>query len=140
MKKVFALFSAILFSVTFAAAQSISFESLTIDYGKIEKAADGHREFKFTNTGTAPLVIESAQGSCGCTVPTFPKEPIMPGASNVIKVKYDTNRVGQFTKNVTLTTNDADASKKTVVLTIKGEVKDVTVTTAPAVIEPAKGQ
>ena len=62
----------------------------------------------------------SATGSCGCTVPDAPKEPIAPGAKAVIKVKYDTNRVGPFTKTVTVTSN-ASATPKT--LTIKGDVK-----------------
>jgi hypothetical protein len=86
-------------------AQEIKFEALEINYGDIEKGADGVRNFKFTNTGAAPLIISNAQGSCGCTVPTYPKEPIMPGESAEIKVKYDTNRIGAFTKYVTLTTN-----------------------------------
>ena len=123
MKTLLALFSAILFSVSFAAAQNIDFGGkLEMDYGSIEKGANGIREFKFTNKGTAPLIIQDAKGSCGCTVPSFPKEPIMPGASNVIKVKYDTNRVGPFTKYVTLTTNDP--SNAEVRLKIFGDVKD----------------
>jgi len=97
----------------------IVFEEETIDYGKIPHNADGKREFKFVNNGNKPLVISNAQGSCGCTVPTFPKDPIAPGASAVIGVKYDTNRVGVFTKTVTLTTNVSDTPK---VLTIKGEI------------------
>ncbi len=105
-------------------AQEITFKTKEIDYGKIEKSANGVREFKFTNTGTAPLVISDAKGSCGCTVPTFPKEPIMPGESNVIKVKYDTYRVGAFTKYVTLTSNAQNEG--TTRLTIKGEVMEKT--------------
>jgi len=97
----------------------IVFEEETIDYGKIAHNADGKREFRFVNNGNKPLVISNAQGSCGCTVPTFPKDPIAPGASGVIGVKYDTNRVGGFTKTVTLTTNASDTPK---ILTIKGEV------------------
>ncbi len=96
------------------------FENETIDYGTIEQNADGQREFAFTNNGDKPLIIMSATGSCGCTVPDAPKEPIAPGAKAVIKVKYDTNRVGPFTKTVTVTSN-ASATPKT--LTIKGEVK-----------------
>ncbi len=100
------LFAAFLFVGKITAfAQDIEFETLEINYGSIEKGANGVREFKFTNTGSAPLIISNAQGSCGCTVPTWPKEPIMPGQSNVIKVNYDTQRVGAFTKYVTLTTN-----------------------------------
>jgi len=97
----------------------ILFETETMDYGTIAKNADGKREFVFTNNGNKPLIISSAQGSCGCTVPTYPKEPIMPGAKAVIGVKYDTTRVGAFTKTVTLTTNAAEPSK---ILTIKGTV------------------
>jgi hypothetical protein len=97
----------------------IVFESETIDYGTIQHNADGKREFVFTNNGDKPLVITNAQGSCGCTVPTWPKEPIAPGAKGVIGVKYATDRVGAFTKTVTLTTNATVPSK---VLTIKGNV------------------
>ena len=64
-------------------------------------------------------MIKNAKGSCGCTVPTWPREPIMPGETSKIGVKYATNRVGKFTKTITLTTN---ASKKPAILTIKGEV------------------
>lgn len=97
----------------------IIFESETIDYGTINKNANGVRDFVFTNNGNKPLLITNAQGSCGCTVPTYPKEPIAPGAQGKISVKYDTNRVGAFSKTVTLTTNAADPKK---VLTIKGTV------------------
>lgn len=122
MKKLFTLAVALLFSVAFASAQTIAFDNTTIDYGKITKGADGEREFKFKNTGKAPLIITEAKGSCGCTVPSYPKEPIMPGQTSAIKVKYDTQRVGQFTKYVTLTTNDpANAEVR---LTISGEVKE----------------
>lgn len=92
------------------------------DYGKIEKASTGVRFFKFSNTGTAPLVISAAKGSCGCTVPSYPKEPIMPGEAGYIKVKYDTKRVGAFTKYVTLTTNAT--SNTTTRLKITGTVED----------------
>ncbi len=98
----------------------MAFETEMIDYGLIEQNSDPLRKFKFTNTGNEPLVIKHAKGSCGCTVPSYPKEPIMPGESNVIEVRYDTKRLGKFTKRVTLTTNAVDAQK---VLTIKGEVK-----------------
>ena len=96
------------------------FVSEVIDYGTIAHNADGKREFVFTNNGNAPLIITNAQGSCGCTVPTSPKEPIAPGAKGIIGVKYDTNRIGAFTKTVTITSNAAGQDKKTV--TIKGTV------------------
>ncbi len=111
-------------------AQTIEFVSETINYGKIEKGSDGVRKFKFTNKGTAPLLIENAQGSCGCTVPTWPREPIMPGASGEISVKYDTNREGAFTKYVTLTTNVKDSNS--VRLTITGEVLPAAQPAVPA--------
>jgi hypothetical protein len=96
------------------------FENETIDYGTIPHNADGKREFTFVNNGTKPLIITNATGSCGCTVPSFPKEPIAPGAKAVIGVKYATDRVGTFTKTVTITSNaEGQASK---VLTIKGNV------------------
>ena len=96
------------------------FVTETIDYGNVAYNSDGRREFVFTNNGNKPLIITNAQGSCGCTVPTYPKEPIAPGAKGVIGVKYDTSRAGQaFTKTVTLTTNAVVPSKT---LTIKGNV------------------
>ncbi|MEZ4803656.1 MAG: DUF1573 domain-containing protein [Gelidibacter sp.] len=96
-----------------------SFETEEIDYGKIEQNADGVRVFKFTNTGEAPIVISAAKGSCGCTVPTYSKDVIKPGETGEISVKYATNRIGAFTKTVTLTSNASEPSK---VLRIKGEV------------------
>ena len=99
---------------------TIDFVSKVIDYGVIENKSDGARKFVFTNNGTEPLLIKNAKGSCGCTVPTWPREAIAPGATAEIGVNYDTKRVGKFTKTITLTTN---ADKKPVILTIKGEVQ-----------------
>jgi len=96
------------------------FENETIDYGTIAHNADGKREFVFTNNGNKPLIITNTQGSCGCTVPTSPKEPILPGAKAVIGVKYATDRIGAFTKTVTVTSNAEGMPTKT--LTIKGNV------------------
>jgi Protein of unknown function (DUF1573) len=105
MKQVIALFAFVL--VAFAAnAQTMTFDVTTVDYGTIDKGGEPLRKFKFTNTGDKPLIIESATGSCGCTVPKYPQEPILPGESNVIEVRYDTQRVGHFTKTVTLKSND----------------------------------
>ncbi|OOV20070.1 DUF1573 domain-containing protein [Flavobacterium sp. LM4] len=96
------------------------FENETIDYGTIAHNADGNRQFVFVNNGTKPLIITNTQGSCGCTVPTTPKEPIAPGAKGVIGVKYATDRIGAFTKTVTVTSNAEGQPTKT--LTIKGTV------------------
>jgi hypothetical protein len=107
------------------------FETETIDYGTIEHNADGQREFVFTNNGNKPLIISNTQGSCGCTVPTAPKEPIAPGAKGIIGVKYATDRVGAFTKSVTVTSNAEGQPSK--VLTIKGTVlPDPTPAAVPA--------
>ena len=86
-------------------------ESLTLDYGTIEKNSDPFRTVKFTNTGNAPLIIKSARGNCGCTVPTWPREAIAPGETKEIKVRYSTNRVGGIHKKVTLVTNEKENNK-----------------------------
>ena len=99
----------------------IEFESETIDYGTIEKGADGVRVFKFKNTGDAPLIITRVKSSCGCTVPKKPEEPIMPGKTGEIEVKYDTNRVMPIRKTITVTSN---AETPTIALKIKGLVVD----------------
>jgi len=102
----------------------INFEKEVVDYGTIKQGADPLRVFKFKNTGSGPLVITSATGSCGCTVPSYPQEPILPGSSAEIKVKYDTQRVGTFTKTVTIVTNEKTNNTHT--LTIKGVVEMTT--------------
>ena len=101
-------------------AAQIAFETEVHDFGTIEYAGNGTYDFKFTNTGNSPLIISNARGSCGCTVPKWPKEPIGKGKSGVINVKYDTKRPGPFTKTVTITSNAGTPSK---VITIKGTVK-----------------
>ncbi len=98
----------------------ITFETDVHDFGTIEHGANGSYEFKFKNTGTEPLIITEARGSCGCTVPTYPKNvPIKPGETQVIKVTYDTKRVGNFLKTVTIQSN---AKTHVSVITIKGTV------------------
>ena len=98
----------------------IEFKTETIDYGKVERGSNGVRTFEFTNTGTIPLVITDVKSSCGCTIPKKPEEPIAPGETGIIEVKYDTNRaVGPFRKAITVTSN---ADTPTKVLKIKGEL------------------
>jgi hypothetical protein len=103
-------------------APAMTFEKETIDFGTIDQGADGVRIFKFKNTGHAPLIITEVKGECGCTTlpDGWPKEPIKPGASGMIKVKYDTQRTGTFDKKVTITSNAKIASKQ---ISIKGFVK-----------------
>ncbi len=100
----------------------IQFKTETVDYGVIEKGSDGVRVFEFTNTGEAPLIISKVSSSCGCTIPKKPEEPILPGKTGEIQVKYDTNRVGPIRKAITVISN---ADTPTKVLKIKGEVKGV---------------
>ncbi len=102
-------------------APEIKWESTDLDYGTIQQDADGAREFRFTNVGKSPLILSNCRGSCGCTVPDCPKEPIMPGQKGVIKVSYDTHRIGPFTKTVTVESN---AKNNTETLKIHGTVLD----------------
>ncbi|MDX1272376.1 DUF1573 domain-containing protein [Bizionia paragorgiae] len=121
MKNLFTFLFVALFSFAASAQAKIEFKQTTIDYGTIEKGADGLRTFEFTNTGDAPLIISKASSTCGCTVPTPPKDPIMPGESGSIDVKYDTKRVMPIRKTITVVSN---AVTPTVALKIKGEVID----------------
>jgi len=100
-------------------APEISFDKTVHDYGTIVQGSDGTCEFKFTNTGKEPLILQKPQSSCGCTVPTWPQEPILPGKSDVIKVTYATHNVGPINKTVTVNSN---AKTARVVLSIKGNV------------------
>ncbi len=124
MKKlIYSLFiiTAVGFSATAQESTAdMTFEKDVHDYGTIAQGADGNYDFKFTNTGKTPLIITDAKGSCGCTVPTWPKEPIKPGETKSIKVTYDTKRIGAFTKTVSITSNAANPTK---ILTIKGVVE-----------------
>lgn len=101
-------------------APEIVFEKEIHDFGTIEYGGNGTYDFKFSNTGKSPLIISNARGSCGCTVPKWPKEPVAKGASGSINVQYDTKRPGPFTKTVTISSNAKSASK---VITIKGVVE-----------------
>lgn len=123
MKKILSIAALLTLFVAATFAQNgpvAKFTSTEANYGTIEKGANPLRTFEFKNTGNEPLIIKNAKGSCGCTVPTYPKEPIMPGQTSKIEVRYDTQRVGPFTKTITLTTNEANETR---VLMIKGDVK-----------------
>jgi len=100
-------------------APEISFDKLVHDYGTITQGSDGQCEFKFTNTGKEPLILSKPQSSCGCTVPTWPQEPILPGKSDVIKVTYATHNIGPINKTITVSSN---AKTGRIVLSIKGNV------------------
>lgn len=100
-------------------APEISFEKTVHDYGTVPYKGDGKCEFKFTNTGKEPLILTNVRSSCGCTVPKWPREPILPGQSEVIHVEYKTNRIGRINKTITVHSN---AKTESVVLRIKGQV------------------
>ena len=104
---------------TSVAGPVMTLESMTVQYGDIVQGSDPLRTVSFTNTGNEPLVISNAKGSCGCTVPTWPREPIGPGESAVIEIRYDTKRLGGINKTVKLTTNDPTG---TYVLRVKGNI------------------
>jgi hypothetical protein len=94
----------------------------TIDYGTVNKEDDsGLRSFEFTNTGDEPLIIINVQSSCGCTVPSKPTEPIEPGKTGKIDVKYNMN-TGPIRKTITVETNAINVEDGRVALKIKGEV------------------
>jgi hypothetical protein len=122
MKKYSMLFVCLVFSlVAMSQKPVINFEEKTHDFGKIlEKDGKVTFVFNFTNKGNAPLVISRVQASCGCTTPTWTKEPIEAGKKGEIAVTYNTSgRPGVFTKNITVYSNDA---LEQIVLIIKGEV------------------
>ena len=139
MKKVIYLLGILLLMAGVAKAQEdktmpmgpeIEFEKVVHDYGDVPYNGNGECEFRFTNTGTEPLLIQKPKSSCGCTIPSWPNEPILPGESDVIKVTYRTNRAGNINKTVTVTSNAV--SNSTVVLRIKGRVLEQASEVLPA--------
>ncbi|MCF7560513.1 DUF1573 domain-containing protein [Sabulilitoribacter multivorans] len=121
MKQLITILFIGLISFSVNAQAKIEFKTDTIDYGTIEKGSNGVRVFEFTNTGNEPLIISKVSSSCGCTIPKKPEEPILPGKTGQIEVKYDTNRVMPIRKTITVISN---AETPTVALKIKGEVID----------------
>tara|TARA_R110002111_G_scaffold123359_4_gene187388 strand:- start:2236 stop:2643 length:408 start_codon:yes stop_codon:yes gene_type:complete len=97
----------------------MKFKTEVIDYGIISQNSEGKRLFTFTNTGDAPLLITDVKTSCGCTVPSYSKAPILPGSLGELEIKYDTKRLGAFTKTVTVMSNAEGGNK---VLKIKGHI------------------
>ena len=137
MKKVMYLLGIMFLMVGAAKAQDskatigpeIEFEKVVHDYGDVPFNGNGECEFRFTNTGNEPLLIQKPKSSCGCTIPSWPNEPILPGESEAIKVTYRTNKPGVINKTVTVTSNALKNS--TVVLRIKGRVLDQAVEAMP---------
>lgn len=101
-------------------ATSISFSEMEHDFGVLNEGDSPEHIFKFTNSGSEPLVLEKCKGSCGCTVPTCPKEPIPPGGTGEILVRFNSkNKKNKQTKKVTVTANTQPVQT---ILTIKADV------------------
>lgn len=124
MKKLLGLFAIVMMSAS-AMAQTgpkIEFKAETIDYGTVSKGDDsGLRVFEFTNTGDAELVINDVKSSCGCTVPSKPTEPILPGKTGKIEVQYNMNP-GPISKTITVTSNATNKQEGIILLKISGNV------------------
>ena len=102
---------------------NIEFIESTVDFGNILQDSENTKVFKFTNTGSEPLIIENAKGACGCTVPQYPKEPIAPGETGEIKVVYKPGKqLNKQNKTVTITAN---TEPNATILTIMADVKEV---------------
>ncbi|WP_026777403.1 DUF1573 domain-containing protein [Polaribacter sp. Hel_I_88] len=118
MKTILALFFIGFFNFAIN-AQEFKFDKTTIDYGKIDKNANGVRTFTFTNIGDQPLIIKDIKSTCGCTIPEKPEKPILPNEKGTIKVSYNTKIIGGFSKSITILSN---AKNERTVLKIKGFV------------------
>lgn len=116
------LFSLLLSGIAFSqSGPNVKFQKKTHDFGTLkEEIGAATTQFEFTNTGNSPLIIQRVSASCGCTTPTYTREPILPGQKGKIDVRYSTiARPGSFRKNVTVYTNVPDS---VFVLTISGKV------------------
>jgi hypothetical protein len=115
---VFACIALALAPVAFAQSGPVMLlEQATIDYGTVNRGSDPFRTVRFKNAGVEPLVILHVQSSCGCLVVTAPSEPIMPGAWGEVRMRYDTQRLGQFQKSVAFVTNDTSGQPNSVTVT-----------------------
>jgi hypothetical protein len=98
---------------------AISFETTSHDFGTLAEGGNGTFEFVFKNTGKDPLVLNNVRSTCGCTVPEWPREPVLKGDKGKIKVSYNTRITGSFSKSITVYSNAGDP----IVLNIKGKVE-----------------
>lgn len=123
MKKIILLVAVLVSGIGFSQAK-IEFKDKdnTIDYGTVSKDSDsGIRTFEFTNTGNAPLILTNVKSTCGCTIPTFSKDPILPGKTGKIDVKYNMNP-GPIVKTITVESNAVNVENGLVAIKIKGLV------------------
>ncbi len=124
MKKLL-LTSALVLVGIFTIAQNkeaeIKFEKTSHDFGTITEGTQATVEFEFTNTGNAPLILNSVNASCGCTTPEWTREPIPPGQKGIIKAVYNSSgRPGSFSKSITVNSNAKSGTK---ILSIRGTVE-----------------
>ena len=107
--------------------ENMAFKTETHEFGTITEGPAAEYEFHFVNTGKEPIVLQKVQASCGCTTPTYSKDPVMPGKEGVVKASFNTQgRVGHFEKNITVVSNAG-----TKVLYIKGEVEKAPTSSVP---------
>jgi hypothetical protein len=133
MKKVIAFFSMGILMVTASIASrsntfnevgpapAIEFTETAHDFGTVKQSSPVEYNFVFKNTGMAPLIINNVEKTCGCTTPEYTTQPVAPGKTGKIKVKYDSERVGAFQKSVIVHTNDPDNA--TISLKISGVIE-----------------
>ena len=104
-----------------AEGPKIEFERNVHDFGQITQGDNGDAVFQFQNVGSEPLLLSNVSASCGCTVPYWTREPIMPGERGSITVRYNTNIVGHIGRAVTVHSNSVDNANR-VILRVTGNV------------------
>src|SRR4030095_1242344 len=120
MRILLSCLSALLFLTASAQSDSVAkFKATTHSFGKIKQHVPASTEFTFTNSGDKALIIETATAECGCTTPEYPRTPLTKGKSASIRVTYNAESTGKFTKRVTVKFANI---KEPTVLTIEGEV------------------
>jgi flagellar biosynthesis regulator FlaF len=112
--------SLIKLDASLAEKAEMTFKYTDHNFGNVESGSDVSYDFEFINTGKEPLVINNVSTSCGCTTPSWPREPIPSKGRATIKVRYDSNRIGNFSKTITVYSNSTNSP---VVLSIKGSVQ-----------------
>ena len=129
------LFACLLAATTGLAQGELKFKTDLHDFGTIEEGVQATHKFEFTNVGTEPVIVSNVQASCGCTTPSWTKEPVLPGKKGEITASYNSNgRPNAFNKTITVTSN---AKTPSVVLTLKGVVNPK-VQVSPAPVVPVK--
>ena len=129
MRKSIILSLLLVFAISLSAQEQkqVEFAEITHDFGVVQEGDGDNGKitnvFKFKNLGSVPIYVESARASCGCTVPTFDKTPILPGETGEIPVTYNTNgRAGSINKSITVTFKDGGDNTFIETLYIKGNV------------------